>query len=197
MCATRSPGSAAIFPTASSSRRSAASTSPTSRSAISRPKAPSMTVEQLSWFIDDTLNRRLMGIEGVSIVSRTGGVSREIRVELDPVADAGAGRHRLPDQPAAPRDEHQRRRRPCRDRRLRAIGPRRRQRAHCPRAGRDPDFAGRRPDDPAELRRHRPRPMGRADLLRHSERPPGGQLHDPEGEGLFGRHRLSTRFRKR
>ncbi|HWH18181.1 MAG TPA: efflux RND transporter permease subunit, partial [Allosphingosinicella sp.] len=48
-------------------------------------ESTAMTVEQLSWFIDDTLNRRLMGIEGVSIVSRTGGVSREIRVELDPV----------------------------------------------------------------------------------------------------------------
>ncbi|HTU12888.1 MAG TPA: efflux RND transporter permease subunit [Allosphingosinicella sp.] len=48
-------------------------------------ESTAMTVEQLSWFIDDTLNRRLMGIEGVSIVSRTGGVSREVRVELDPV----------------------------------------------------------------------------------------------------------------
>ena len=48
-------------------------------------ESTAMTVEQLSWFIDDTLNRRLMGIEGVSVVSRTGGVSREIRVELDPV----------------------------------------------------------------------------------------------------------------
>jgi multidrug efflux pump subunit AcrB len=48
-------------------------------------ESTSMTVEQLSWFIDDILNRRLMTIEGVSIVSRTGGVSREIRVELDPV----------------------------------------------------------------------------------------------------------------
>ncbi len=48
-------------------------------------QSTAMTVEQLSWFIDDRLNRRLMGIEGVSVVSRTGGVSREIRVELDPV----------------------------------------------------------------------------------------------------------------
>jgi len=47
-------------------------------------ESTSMTVEQLSWFIDDRLNRRLMGIEGVSVVSRMGGVSREIRVELDP-----------------------------------------------------------------------------------------------------------------
>jgi multidrug efflux pump subunit AcrB len=48
-------------------------------------ESTAMTVEQLSWFIDDTINRRLMSVEGVSIVSRTGGVSREIRVELDPV----------------------------------------------------------------------------------------------------------------
>ncbi|MGE3396766.1 MAG: efflux RND transporter permease subunit, partial [Sphingomonas sp.] len=47
-------------------------------------ESTSMTVEQLSWYIDDRLNRRLMGIEGVSVVSRMGGVSREIRVELDP-----------------------------------------------------------------------------------------------------------------
>jgi len=48
-------------------------------------ESTAMTVEQLSWYIDDVINRRLMGVEGVSIVSRTGGVSREIRVELDPV----------------------------------------------------------------------------------------------------------------
>ncbi|MGQ0587916.1 MAG: efflux RND transporter permease subunit [Sphingosinicella sp.] len=48
-------------------------------------ESTAMTVEQLSWYIDDRLNRRLMGIEGVSVVSRIGGVSREIRVELDPV----------------------------------------------------------------------------------------------------------------
>jgi multidrug efflux pump subunit AcrB len=48
-------------------------------------ESTAMTVEQLSWYIDDTVNRRLMGVEGVSIISRTGGVSREIRVELDPI----------------------------------------------------------------------------------------------------------------
>jgi multidrug efflux pump subunit AcrB len=48
-------------------------------------ESTAMTVEQLSWYIDDTVNRRLMSLEGVSIVSRMGGVNREIRVELDPV----------------------------------------------------------------------------------------------------------------
>ncbi|MGQ0661138.1 efflux RND transporter permease subunit, partial [Sphingosinicella sp.] len=47
-------------------------------------ESTAMTVEQLSWFIDDRLNRRLLSIEGVSVVSRIGGVSREVRVELDP-----------------------------------------------------------------------------------------------------------------
>jgi multidrug efflux pump subunit AcrB len=44
-----------------------------------------MTVEQLSWYVDNTVSRRLLSIDGVANVSRAGGVSREIRVELDPV----------------------------------------------------------------------------------------------------------------
>jgi multidrug efflux pump subunit AcrB len=47
--------------------------------------ADDMTMEQLSWFIDDTVSRRLLGIEGMATVSRGGGVDREIRVVLDPV----------------------------------------------------------------------------------------------------------------
>ena len=42
------------------------------------------TPEQLSWFIDNTVTKRLLAISGVAQVSRSGGVSREIRVELDP-----------------------------------------------------------------------------------------------------------------
>ena len=47
-------------------------------------QADDMTMEQLSWFIDDTVSRRLLGIEGMAAVSRAGGVDREIRVILDP-----------------------------------------------------------------------------------------------------------------
>jgi len=47
-------------------------------------QAPDMTMEQLSWFIDDTISRRLLSIEGMATVSRSGGVDREIRVVLDP-----------------------------------------------------------------------------------------------------------------
>jgi multidrug efflux pump subunit AcrB len=43
-----------------------------------------LTPEQLSWFIDNTVTKRLLGVAGVAQVSRSGGVDREIRVELDP-----------------------------------------------------------------------------------------------------------------
>jgi multidrug efflux pump subunit AcrB len=39
---------------------------------------------QLSWFIDNTVTKRLLAIVGVAQVSRSGGVDREIRVSLDP-----------------------------------------------------------------------------------------------------------------
>ena len=40
--------------------------------------------EDLSWFVDNAVSKRLLAVAGVSQVSRGGGVSREIRVELDP-----------------------------------------------------------------------------------------------------------------
>ena len=44
-----------------------------------------MTVEQLSWYIDDTVSKELLSIPGLGGVERNGGVSREIRVTVDPV----------------------------------------------------------------------------------------------------------------
>ncbi|MFA7585940.1 MAG: efflux RND transporter permease subunit [Novosphingobium sp.] len=46
--------------------------------------AEDMTPEQLSWFIDDTIAKRLLSIEGMAEVTRSGGVDREILVTLDP-----------------------------------------------------------------------------------------------------------------
>lgn len=46
--------------------------------------APNMTVEELSWFIDDTVSRELQSVRGVGEVRRVGGVNREIRVSLNP-----------------------------------------------------------------------------------------------------------------
>lgn len=43
-----------------------------------------MTLEQLSWFIDDTVAKRLLAIDGMAKVVRQGGVDREILVTLDP-----------------------------------------------------------------------------------------------------------------
>jgi len=44
-----------------------------------------MDDEALSWFVDDTLTRRLLAVPGVGAVNRVGGVMREVRVALDPL----------------------------------------------------------------------------------------------------------------
>ena len=46
--------------------------------------ADDMTMEQLSWFVDDTVSKRLLAIDGLAKVTRGGGVNREILVTLDP-----------------------------------------------------------------------------------------------------------------
>lgn len=46
--------------------------------------ADDMTMEQLSWFTDDVVTKRLLAVPGVAAASRRGGVDREIRVTLDP-----------------------------------------------------------------------------------------------------------------
>ena len=48
-------------------------------------EAVDMTLEELSWYVDNTVAKRLLSIPGMAAVSRAGGVSREIRVILDPV----------------------------------------------------------------------------------------------------------------
>ena len=45
-----------------------------------------MTLEELSWYVDNTVTKRLLAIEGMANVNRNGGVSREIRVILDPAS---------------------------------------------------------------------------------------------------------------
>src|SRR5438270_114636 len=45
-----------------------------------------MTLEQLSWYIDNTVAKRLLGLPGIAAVQRVGGVDRTIRVVLDPAA---------------------------------------------------------------------------------------------------------------
>jgi multidrug efflux pump subunit AcrB len=47
-------------------------------------EAVDMTLEELSWYVDNEVNKRLRSIPGLGGVSRGGGVTREIRVILDP-----------------------------------------------------------------------------------------------------------------
>src|SRR5690606_13878287 len=47
-------------------------------------RSPTMTPEQLSWYVDNTVSRALLAVSGVGEVNRQGGVDREIRVEPDP-----------------------------------------------------------------------------------------------------------------
>ncbi|KQU88103.1 ABC transporter permease [Ensifer sp. Root31] len=47
-------------------------------------RAPAMSAVDLSWFVEDTINRELLTVPGVQKVQRLGGVNREIRVSLNP-----------------------------------------------------------------------------------------------------------------
>jgi len=53
--------------------------------------SPSMTISELSWFVDDTISRSLQGEKGVAQVARVGGVDREINIVIDPDRMAAAG----------------------------------------------------------------------------------------------------------
>ena len=54
-------------------------------------QAQDMTIEQLSWFIDDTITKRLLTVPGLAEVNRNGGVDREILVILDPAKMQATG----------------------------------------------------------------------------------------------------------
>ena len=47
--------------------------------------APDLSLEEVSWFVDDVVTRQLQGRPGIGRVDRYGGADREIRIELDPV----------------------------------------------------------------------------------------------------------------
>ncbi|WP_234084511.1 efflux RND transporter permease subunit [Azonexus sp. R2A61] len=43
-----------------------------------------MDEEALSWFVDNTISKAILSARGVGAVARVGGVTREVRIELDP-----------------------------------------------------------------------------------------------------------------
>ena len=47
--------------------------------------SPNFDEEGLSWFVDQTVVRRLLSIKGVGAVNRVGGVQRQVEIALDPV----------------------------------------------------------------------------------------------------------------
>ncbi len=52
--------------------------------AIYSAESQDMTLEELSWYVDNTVAKKLRAVSGVAAVERSGGVDREIRVVLDP-----------------------------------------------------------------------------------------------------------------
>jgi hypothetical protein len=53
--------------------------------------AENMTDTELSWFVDQVIAREITAVKGVGQVNRTGGVTREVRVNLDPDRMAALG----------------------------------------------------------------------------------------------------------
>src|SRR5471032_2894308 len=51
--------------------------------AASKAPGEKMDQQELSWFVDNAVSKRLLAVPGVGAVKRVGGVKREIRVELD------------------------------------------------------------------------------------------------------------------
>lgn len=54
-------------------------------------EAPGMDEEALSWFVDNDLAKKLLSVPGIAQIARSGGVDREIQVDLDPALMAGLG----------------------------------------------------------------------------------------------------------
>jgi multidrug efflux pump subunit AcrB len=52
---------------------------------------PALDDQQLSWFVDNDVAKRLLAVPGVGAVRRVGGVSREVRISLDPLKMSGLG----------------------------------------------------------------------------------------------------------
>lgn len=53
--------------------------------------ADAMDEQELSWYVDNEITRAMLAVSGVGNVSRTGGVTREVHVDLDPAMMNGLG----------------------------------------------------------------------------------------------------------
>ncbi len=50
-----------------------------------------MDTQDMSWFVDNDINKAMLAVKGVASVARVGGVDREVHVDLDPSLMAGLG----------------------------------------------------------------------------------------------------------
>jgi hypothetical protein len=135
-----------------------------------------MTLEQLSWHVDDVVARELQGLKGVGRVDRYGGVDREIRHLARSRPAAGARHHGRRGQPPDPRDQCRSRRRARRGRRAGTGDPHARRRAQRRGAGRHQDHAVGRARGPAQGARPRRGQQFRAALLWPARQEPGRVL---------------------
>jgi multidrug efflux pump subunit AcrB len=53
--------------------------------------AENMDEGELSWFVDNEVSKAMLAVNGVGKITRTGGVDREVQVNLDPTLMAGLG----------------------------------------------------------------------------------------------------------
>ena len=54
-------------------------------------RSDSMSPEQLSWYVDNDIAKKVLAVKGIAKLTRDGGVDREIRIELDPAKLAAQG----------------------------------------------------------------------------------------------------------
>ncbi|MEM4988091.1 efflux RND transporter permease subunit [Collimonas sp. H4R21] len=53
--------------------------------------AADMSEEALSWFVDDTVGKAILAVPGIGRIDRVGGLTRQVRVAVDPVRMAAQG----------------------------------------------------------------------------------------------------------
>ena len=153
-----------------------------------------MDDEALSWFVDNEVTKAVLAVRGVGSVARVGGVTREVRVEIDPAQAAGAERHRRRHlAPAAQRAAGRLAAGVPTSAACRAVGAHHRHGAERAELARMevPLSDGRRIrlDQVATVMRHR----GRTAQRRTAERQAGGRLRG----GALARRRRSRRGRRR
>ena len=138
-----------------------------------------MDDEALSWFVDNTVARAMLAVRGVGAVARVGGVTREVRVELDPtrMLALGATAAEISRQLRQTQQEASGGR-ARRHRRHRAVGVHHRHRAVGRGTGGARHCAFRRPPHPPRPGSDRVRHGRRAALGGAARRPAGGELRD-------------------